>query len=336
MKMTNVAGSITAKGDFSRFLTLGVVLPAQPLHPKEEGFPLMICYPEKLVKEAVSLFQARFQMHQRVYTHKVVKQIEFMITDALILADPFITIPGTKTVAHPTGEYRMSQCIEDMAAFSRLNDSILDVIALARNPISRPSENLDKAKALIERIRNRDLYTCVGSTSFSSDGKIAEMSESEIADEILDYASGGSSSLVGNIFEAEIKDEEPARKMPRTTAESPNGLCRDDIIVEKMHIHHGMKSKNPVDRLRFFTKGASNGSNTGRKVEEKKYESILPRSFEDRSVRVFCRSTEKTESIRHAFDAWCTRMNAHSPFPSANFLRDDDEEDEYEIYASQA
>lgn len=31
-------------------------------------------------------------------------------------------------------------------------------------------------------------------------------------------------------------------------------LLPGDIIVEKMHIHYGMKDKNPVNRMRFFAK----------------------------------------------------------------------------------
>lgn len=61
---------------------------------EEDEFPLMICYPEKMVRETVSLFATRFNMHQQVYTHKSVKQVEFMITDALRLADPYIRIQG--------------------------------------------------------------------------------------------------------------------------------------------------------------------------------------------------------------------------------------------------
>jgi hypothetical protein len=61
---------------------------------EDEEFPLMICYPEKMVRETVSLFATRFNMHQQVYTHKSVKQVEFMITDALQLADPYIRIQG--------------------------------------------------------------------------------------------------------------------------------------------------------------------------------------------------------------------------------------------------
>lgn len=329
--MTNVAGSITAWGDFSRFLKFGVVLPAEPLEPSREdgGLPLMVCYPEKLVDEAVSLFQARFQMHQRVYTHQVVKQVEFMITDALVLADPFIKIPGTKTPACPSGEYQMSECIEDMQAFSKLNDSILDIIAFTRAPPGAAGDALRKAQSIIERIRNRDLYVCVGQTSFKTGDSISLMKEDDIKDEMMFYSRSDSDV---DMFDSETEERGAGlgHKGSRRSGSPP--LNSDDIIVEKMHIHHGRKGKNPVDRLRFFPKRIQNVNHTketiiGRKVDEGKYEAILPRTFEQRAVRVFCRSADKTEAVRRAFDSWCTRMNAHSPFPSASFPRDEDDDD---------
>jgi HD superfamily phosphohydrolase len=44
------------------------------------AYPYMICYPEKLVREAVELFALRFRLHQQVYTHTCVKKIEFMVS----------------------------------------------------------------------------------------------------------------------------------------------------------------------------------------------------------------------------------------------------------------
>jgi HD superfamily phosphohydrolase len=120
----------TTSRDFDRFIELAYVMRAEPINPwKDAGarggkstnlsrngsfssrfggissqsqasdddeFPLMICYPEKMVRETVSLFATRFNMHQQVYTHKSVKQVEFMITDALQLADPYIRIQGSR------------------------------------------------------------------------------------------------------------------------------------------------------------------------------------------------------------------------------------------------
>lgn len=41
---------------------------------------LMICYPEKLVSEAMSIFKTRYDLHHLVYTHKTVKVIEYMVS----------------------------------------------------------------------------------------------------------------------------------------------------------------------------------------------------------------------------------------------------------------
>ena len=81
-KYTNVS----MDADFNRFIELGRVMPAEAI-PKpgelvEDQCPLMICYPEKMYLEALNLFHVRFKMHSHVYTHRAVKQVEFMITDA--------------------------------------------------------------------------------------------------------------------------------------------------------------------------------------------------------------------------------------------------------------
>jgi deoxynucleoside triphosphate triphosphohydrolase SAMHD1 len=132
MKMCNVFPMPVVT--FDRFLELGLVLPATPigaaegLGPEHERLPKMICYPEKMASEALNLFAARFHMHQKVYQHKAVKQVEFMITEALALANPYIDIKGAVTSHHPKGLYKISECIYDMTAMSNLKDSVVDVI----------------------------------------------------------------------------------------------------------------------------------------------------------------------------------------------------------------
>lgn len=39
----------------------------------------MICYPEKMIGEILQLFTLRYQLHQKVYTHKSVKKVEYMV-----------------------------------------------------------------------------------------------------------------------------------------------------------------------------------------------------------------------------------------------------------------
>lgn len=102
--------------DFQRFVEFGRVMRAEPIipthsqgvtsashntnghfshlfpgsHMKSDHSPdslddseYMICYPEKMVNEAVQLFALRFQLHQKVYTHRTVKKVEYMVSRTL-------------------------------------------------------------------------------------------------------------------------------------------------------------------------------------------------------------------------------------------------------------
>jgi HD superfamily phosphohydrolase len=334
--------------DFDRFIELARVLPSEPIHYHLDKYPLTICYPEKMIREAVALFATRFHMHQQVYTHQAVKQVEFMITDALELANPFIFIEGNKSDRFPDGLYRISEVIYDMKALSNLNDSVLELILASRE------EGLQPAKDLLLRLKRRQLYKCVGKTAYDRDHACHQLSEEEILQEILTQhqqiiqESNGSLPFSTNLLES-FQEEEQENELLSTenysiippddgvpisaqyyqNSLSPskqlhNGdftaLTENDLIVEKMHIHYGMKSQNPVANLRFFQKNAvltENGNGTiARQVDERVYETLLPRSFEDRSVRLFCRTIDKEQAAIHAFERWCTSRDAHLPFPS--------------------
>ena len=88
-------------------------------------------------------------MHNNVYQHKCVKQLEYMITDVLMKADPYMQIMGTKNNEYPDGRYRISQCIDDMCAFSKLKDSIIDIISHDPNPLLEPAKELDSLSYIL-------------------------------------------------------------------------------------------------------------------------------------------------------------------------------------------
>lgn len=94
-----------------------------------------------------------------------------------------------------------------------------------------------------------------------------------------------------------------------------NYIKAEDIIVEKMHIHYGLKKENPVNRMRFFPKDKDSDKNfIASQVKESTYETLLPRVFEELAVRVFCRKPEKSEIIARAFNTWCEE-NLTQNFP---------------------
>lgn len=328
--MTCVSGGKALAHEFDRFIELARVMPAEPINVDRyasptktsdiDNYPLMICYPEKMVREAVSVFSTRFHMHQQVYTHKSVKEVEFMITDILELANQYIEIPGRVTEDFPTGKYKLSEVIHDMEALANVKDSILDVISLNTHPGLKPAQDI------IQRVWKRDLYICIGKTSMVSGDANSGKSESEICDEIVQCANSASEKEEWS----GVYEDDSARSGWSPMKKRKVELLPDDIIVEKMHIHYGMGGSNPVDRLRFFAKPTPDFvPEVARQVDECVYETLLPRSFEDRSIRVFCRHREKESLARQAFEMWCKQCNVHSPFPTCSQQTADAFDDEW-------
>lgn len=96
----------------------------------------------------------------------------------------------------------------------------------------------------------------------------------------------------------------------------PQVLVKGDIIVDKMHIHYGKKDKNPVENMRFYHKDADPLKDVAKRVDESVYETMLPRTFEELAVRVFCRYKHKDISAAAAFKRFCDKVKTHQPFPS--------------------
>ena len=360
--------NVPMNNDFNRFIELGRVLPAEPIRKPQTltrtdydaddvtKLPRMICYPSKMYEEAISLFQVRFKMHRTVYQHKTVKQIEFMLTDALCRANDYITVPGTPTKERPDGRYKMSDAVEDMTALSNLKDSIIDHIMISDDP------RLNDSKELINRIRKRDLYKCVGKVTFTRDNNRkfkGSMKEEEILKELIEIGNGivrrrrgkgmesryvngnndssaNSSGELMNVYDiSEVPDTNngdngymqvlspdrnsaisqctigtpvphfelhpgTSRKADNSDDEDPEELRESDLIVEKMHVHHGMKQHNPVSRLRFFKKHSQEGD-YGFQIDETDHKTSLPSVFEELALRVFCRFRDKEEIAKEAF-----------------------------------
>lgn len=306
---------------------------------EEEKHQLMVCYPQKLVYEALDIFSIRFRMHKQVYTHKAVKQVEFMITDALKASDPYIKIQGAKTKDHPDGQYRMSECIFDMTAMSNLNDSVIELIKYDPNP------GLRHAKEIIRRIEKRQLYTCLGRTPFKREDDLYNKSDRAIKAEIIAISqslaadpnlTGTRYAVTGDeIEETPVDHAMVAALVSEGTLNSqdsfysiggPNAysqassytsvaLEEDDIIVEKMHIHYGLKDKNPVGRLRFFAKNCK-WDTVAKELNENVYLASMPNQFEEFAVRVFCksRSGDKESTAKRAFQQWCKEKMCSTPF----------------------
>lgn len=99
-----------------------------------------IAYSNKDITNVFLVFQERWSLHKRVYTHPAAKAIEYMVVDALLAADPIM---------------RISEQVDDPARYVFLTDAILEDIERSTD------EALAPARDIVYRLRTRLLYKCV-------------------------------------------------------------------------------------------------------------------------------------------------------------------------------
>ncbi|KAF9313226.1 SAM domain and HD [Podila horticola] len=99
-----------------------------------------ICWHHKEVYNLYELYHTRFSLFKRVYTHRVGKAIEYMLTDALLAADQVMKI---------------SSAIFSGPEYLHLTDDIIRQIERSREP------GLETSQAILKRIRTRNLYKFV-------------------------------------------------------------------------------------------------------------------------------------------------------------------------------
>ncbi|KAM3582569.1 hypothetical protein VKS41_005213 [Umbelopsis sp. WA50703] len=99
-----------------------------------------ICYHHKEAYNLFELFHTRYSLFKRIYTHRVGKAIELMITDALLAADE---------------HFGISKAVDNGEEYLNLTDDILRSIERSKEPELAP------ARHIMKRIRTRDLYKFV-------------------------------------------------------------------------------------------------------------------------------------------------------------------------------
>lgn len=118
-----------------------------------------ICYHAKEVYNVYEMFHTRYSLFKQVYSHRVSKAIEYMITDVLLLADPVLKI---------------SHAIDDPKKYVNLTDCLIKQIECSDDPRLAP------ARALIERIRRRQLYKLAAETIIPPNMHLPETREEDL------------------------------------------------------------------------------------------------------------------------------------------------------------
>jgi HD superfamily phosphohydrolase len=273
---------------------------------------LMICYPDKMIGPCMNFFKTRFELHSILYKHKTNVAVAFMISDILCLADPYFLISiapfsqknaGFNGAAKP--EYDslpLSRAMLHPLSYLRLRDSVIDQI------VATTCEELEPARQLVYRLWSRDLYKCAIAKVLkihkknSNDRRIWNLPSAEIAKDIIGLG-GVHGSDNGGTF----------------------GLKEHDVIVHKCDIHHGRKSQDPLSKMRFVEKSQLNSISCdhykslpeAKTVPEDEYDSFLPKTLMECSLRIYCRDSAKVDLLRHAFEAWWDNANSEMDLTEA-------------------
>ncbi|KAL7859562.1 hypothetical protein SRHO_G00147090 [Serrasalmus rhombeus] len=174
-----------------------------------------ICSRDKEVGNLYDMFYMRHCLHRKAYQHKVANIIEFMITEALVKADPHIEIEGSEGKM-----FKMSEAIEDMEAYTKLTDHIFEQILYSSNP------NLIEAKKILQKIICRQLYKCVGQIKAETNLETSHKRLKEYSDEVAKAKQSSS--------DVDLKSE--------------------DFVVSVVQLNYGHKDKNPIDEVYFYSK----------------------------------------------------------------------------------
>lgn len=83
------------------------------------------------------MFHTRYSLFKQVYSHRVGKAIEYMVCDILLEANEV---------------FNFTECLNNPDDYLTLTDCVLKTIEISKEP------RLEKARALLKRLRKRDLY----------------------------------------------------------------------------------------------------------------------------------------------------------------------------------
>lgn len=273
-----------------------------------------VCYHQKESWNIHELYHTRYSLYKRAYLHKMSTGIDLMMAEALVLANDYISVPGTD--GKPT---RMSECWKDMEAYWRFTEYIRYQIYQSIDP------NLQPSRAIIDRILRRDVYALV----------------SEL---ILDDDDEASRELkAGGILEGlhAVKDSfDPSDSAYEAVME----VQKEDIFVTILKMGYGSNG-NPVDRVAFYLPGKSspsdlscsqdsqstlngNGGGGGSSsqgsmvdvetvdvgaIERDNLSRLLPVRFEERVCRVYCSRKSQKRGLTAIFNRWVENTQGKPP-----------------------
>jgi HD superfamily phosphohydrolase len=213
------------------------------------------------------LFHRRYTMFKLVYCHSVGVAVELMLCDILTLANGPLGIMGRA---------------KNIERFVYLNDTILNEIE------GSSSAELAGARALLLRLRKRDLYKAVGVVTITGMDNYRR-------------------------FKADLAEVTAAVAELSSTEKQP--ITSNDFVIHLNRINYGFDNSNPLDRVLAF-RDWSDTSSSHLNVTE--ITAMYPANFQEVNVRCYCKNKDHKKAISKAWDMYCSNVITIKYMSSAN------------------
>ena len=226
-----------------------------------------ICFAAKVKTDVLGVFQTRYIMHKKTYTHKVSVGYELLLVDYLTSADALGTIYPRQEAGKVSGGLRLGDTVREgnEKAFLKMTDDNLllyydqlllaceDALQSKPESSAKSAEKLELARVrrLQQRVDARLPYRCIGERKCDAGSNRKEQEE----------------AIASCLRRANLTDAE--------------------FHIELQHCHYGKKAKNPALAVRFFKKNTG-PDDEAKSLREKDFDDAdLPKAFESKRFRAF-------------------------------------------------
>ncbi|XP_077937784.1 deoxynucleoside triphosphate triphosphohydrolase SAMHD1-like isoform X2 [Gasterosteus aculeatus] len=241
-----------------------------------------ICFRDKEVGNLYDMFYTRDCLHRRAYKHKAVNIVETMITEAFWNADKFIRFEGSKGKM-----FKLSETIDDMEAYTKVTDDVFqkilntsfDELNALREILNRANpieilnpKNLENSKEILKNVVCRNLYKCLGQA----------LPPKHVNEKIASW------------------EDDLAQCIPQDVVLNP-----EDFIIDVINFDYGMKKKNPINSVRFYSK---DDPNKGFRISKEQVSKLLPQQLSKQLIQVSCKKLDSRslEAAKENFELWCS------------------------------
>ncbi|XP_074536701.1 deoxynucleoside triphosphate triphosphohydrolase SAMHD1-like [Halichoeres trimaculatus] len=197
-----------------------------------------ICMRDKEVDNMYDLFYTRHCLHRRAYQHKVNKIIEDMIAEAFVEADGHIQFEGSNE-----GTFTLSEAMTDMKAYTKLTDSVFEQI------LNSPLEELSTARGILQKVHSRKIPKFLGEIRVEKTVRDWEELKSALEAQLAESRPQGDLEVL----------TPPADLTAQLAYQHPpeQEFLEENFKVLVTKMDYGMKDKDPVEHMYFYSKFGS-------------------------------------------------------------------------------